>query len=94
MNLLVAIAAGSAPGELPGRGVAGLSASRGYFADRQCTHKPSLPLCARARGPTHGIGGPQQRLGMPGTMVIGRVELAVKAAEDVCDTSPITGDLT
>ncbi len=93
VELLVAVAAGSAPGELPGRGVAGLCASRGYFAHGQYRDKPLLPLWSCARGPTRGIGGPQQRLRMPGAMVIGRVEAAVKAAKDVRYAGSITGDL-
>lgn len=91
MVVLAAVAAGSAPGVLPGRGVAGCCASGLQVSDGEDGLDPSAPVPAGADSPTDSVGGPQHRFGVGGPVVVDRVQMAIDAGEGVGDGGPVPG---
>ena len=89
MNVLAAVAAGSAPGVLPGRGVAGCRASGPDIADGEHCGDTGLPFGARADRPADRICGPQKRLRRGRMMVVHRVEVPVDADKCVGDSCTV-----
>ena len=58
MGSLTAVAVGSAPGELPGRGVAGCCASGGDVPHGDQAAQAALPVLTGADRPANGVGRP------------------------------------
>jgi len=61
MEVPIAVAVGSAPGDLPGRGVAGCCASGPQVPNDDGSAEAPLPVPARTDRPAGGVGGPQHR---------------------------------
>jgi len=90
LHVLAAIAAGSAPGWLAGRRVAGCRASRADVPDGQNGADPAAPFPARSRRPADRVCDPQERFAGGRAMVVGRVQARLDPAQRVGDAGPVS----
>jgi hypothetical protein len=80
-----AVAVGSAPGSLPGRGVAGCCASGvdGPYVDE--VRDPLPPVATCSVGPAQGVRDRQHRIAVGATVVVGEWLLRGAGSEHCCD---------